>query len=66
MMKWLLARWVADERGQDVIEYALLCSFLGFAAWAGVAYLSSAMNSTYSIWDSVGQSNALVEVPDPQ
>lgn len=49
-----------------MIEYALLASFLGFAAVTGVAYLASAMNSTYSIWDSVGQSNALVEVPDPQ
>ena len=65
-MRWLLTRWAADDRGQDLIEYALLASFLGFAAVTGVAYLASAMNSTYSIWDSVGQSNALVEVPDPQ
>jgi Flp pilus assembly pilin Flp len=65
-MRTLLVRWLADEDGQDLIEYALLAGFLGFAAVAGVSFLSNAMNSTYSIWDSRDQTTPLVEVPDPQ
>jgi Flp pilus assembly pilin Flp len=65
-MRTLLVRWLADEDGQDLIEYALLAGFLGFAAVSGVSFLSNAMNSTYSTWDSVGQTDALVAVPDPQ
>jgi Flp pilus assembly pilin Flp len=65
-MRRLLARWFADDDGQDVLEYALLGGFVGFSALAGVNYLTSVMNSTYATWDSVGQSDALVEVPDPQ
>ena len=59
-------RWLAEESGQDIIEYALLCSFLGFAAAAGVGFLRVAMNSTYSAWDAAGQSDALVIMPEPQ
>ena len=65
-MRTLLVRWLADEDGQDLIEYALLAGFLGFAAVAGVSFLGNAMNSTYSTWDSVGQTDDLVVVPDPQ
>ena len=65
-MKQALARWFADDSGQDIIEYALLASFIGFAAVAGVSYLQTAFHNTYSTWDSVGQADALVEVPDPQ
>ena len=59
-------RWVTDERGQDVIEYALLASFLGFASAAAVVGLRSAMNVTYQSWDTANQSDALVDMPDPK
>ena len=59
-------RWVTDESGQDVIEYALLASFLGFAAAAAVVGLRSAMNATYQSWDTANQSDALVDTPDPK
>jgi Flp pilus assembly pilin Flp len=59
-------RWAADESGQDVIEYALLASFLGFAAAAAVVGLRSAMNVTYESWDAANQSDALVDTPDPK
>jgi Flp pilus assembly pilin Flp len=65
-MTRLLARWLADDRGQDLVEYALLAGAVGLAAVAGVTYLTGAMNFAYSTWDSAGQSDALVEVPDPQ
>jgi Flp pilus assembly pilin Flp len=62
----LIVRTLQDERGQDVIEYALLASFLGFAAAAAVGLLSTAMNTVYTSWDAAGQNDALVEVPDPK
>lgn len=61
----ILQRWHLDDSGQDILEYVLLTSFLGFAAVAGVAFLRDAMNSSYSSWDAAAQSDGLVEVPDP-
>jgi len=61
----LLQRWLSDDSGQDIIEYALLCTFLGFGALVGVNLLSAAMHNSYVAWDSAAQSDALVEVPDP-
>lgn len=61
----LWRRWLSEERGQDLIEYALLSGAIGLAGVAAFAYVSSAMHDTYEIWDSSVQSDALVEVPDP-
>lgn len=65
-MKTIVARLIADDRGQDLIEYALLTATLAFATIAGVNALGTAMNSSYASWDTAGQSNALVEPRDPQ
>jgi len=62
----LLRRFLSQEDGQDLIEYALLSSFIGFSAWAGVSYLRTALGDTYSTWDSNYQSDELVEIPDPE
>ena len=59
-------RWLTEEDGQDILEYALLASFLGFSAVAGINFLGSAMNTAYTAWDAEHQSDNLVEVPDPQ
>ena len=64
-MHWLW-RWLFEEDGQDLIEYALLASFVGFAAIEGVSLVRTAMHSTYTVWDTRYQSDALVEVPDPK
>ena len=60
-----LRRIALEDDGQDILEYALLASFLGFSAVAGINFLSSAMNTAYTAWDNAAQSDALVEVPDP-
>ena len=62
----ILRRWLTEENGQDILEYALLASFLGFSAVVGIQVIGSAMNTAYTAWDSTAQSDALVEVPDPQ
>lgn len=63
---WLRARrWLFDSRGQDLIEYALLSAAIGLAGWAGLNYLTSAMNSTYSSWDTTTQTCEVIELPCP-
>lgn len=61
-----LRRWLIEEDGQDILEYALLASFLGFSAVAGMNVIRAALNSTYTAWDAANQSDALVVMPDPQ
>jgi Flp pilus assembly pilin Flp len=47
-MKNLIARFVREEAGQDLIEYALLGSFVALAAYVGANYLGSQLNGWYS------------------
>lgn len=61
----LFDRWLREEDGQDLIEYALLCSAIGFAGTVAFSFVSDAMNSTYASWDDAVQDDALVEVPCP-
>ena len=61
-----LRRFLSEEDGQDLIEYALLSSFIGFSAWVSVSLLRTALGDTYSAWDSNYQNDALVEIPDPE
>ena len=62
----LLRRWLSEDHGQDLIEYALLCSVIGFAGIVAFSFISDAMNTTYTSWDTAVQSDALVEVCNPQ
>ena len=45
-MKQIIAKFIADEQGQDIIEYALLGSFVAFGAYVGADYLGT----KYSNW----------------
>lgn len=47
-MTTLFNRFVREEAGQDLIEYALLGSFVSLAAYLGANYLGGALNSWYS------------------
>jgi Flp pilus assembly pilin Flp len=66
MSPHIIRQLLLQEDGQDIIEYALLASFLGFSAAAGVGLLSTAMKTSYIAWDTAAQSDALVEPPDPK
>ena len=61
----VVRRWLREEHGQDLIEYALLCSVIGFAGIVAFSFVSDAMHDTYESWDTAVQSDVLVEVPDP-
>jgi Flp pilus assembly pilin Flp len=45
-MKQLIARLIVDEQGQDIIEYALIGSFVSFGAYTGAGLLGDA----YDLW----------------
>jgi pilus assembly protein Flp/PilA len=47
-VKNLVARLVKDEQGQDLIEYALLATFVSLVAIVGASALGSALNNWYS------------------
>jgi Flp pilus assembly pilin Flp len=47
-MKKLIARFVRDEQGQDLIEYALLGSFVSLAAYVGANALGTAYNDWFN------------------
>lgn len=47
-LKNLVANLVKDEQGQDLIEYALLATFVSLVAVAGATLLGTALNNWYS------------------
>jgi Flp pilus assembly pilin Flp len=59
-----LLRGFGDERGDDLVEYALLTAFVGLVGVAAYAALSGNMNAVYATWDAAVQE--LWEVEDPQ
>jgi Flp pilus assembly pilin Flp len=63
-VKRVLDRLIADENGQDLIEYALLTSAFGFCAVVAMNVLGDAINAVYTSW--TGGVNSLWEVPNPK
>jgi pilus assembly protein Flp/PilA len=48
-----LIRWIADERGQDMVEYALLAGFIAVAAGAVLPPVSESISTIFSRMGSV-------------
>jgi Flp pilus assembly pilin Flp len=46
-MKNLIARFVREEEGQDLVEYALLITFIALACIIGMQTLGTAINQKY-------------------
>ena len=46
-LKTLALRLIRDEEGQDLIEYALLATFVSLVAIAGATLLGTALNNWY-------------------
>ena len=58
-MKQIITNFIADEQGQDIIEYALLGTFVSIAAYAGAKALATGYNDWFSdIGDAVGKAGA--------
>jgi Flp pilus assembly pilin Flp len=58
-----LGAWCADDRGQDLIEYALLASVVALVGFLGMQAIAAAMGTVYVGWDAAVQD--AWEVPDP-
>lgn len=46
-LKNIMLSLVRDEQGQDLIEYALLATFVSLVAIAGATLLGTALNNWY-------------------
>lgn len=46
-VKQIVVRFVRDEQGQDLIEYALLATFVSLLAIVGAGLLGTALNNWY-------------------
>jgi Flp pilus assembly pilin Flp len=60
----LIRELAADDRGQDLIEYALLTAAIGLAGAATWPLITSGIETTYEGVNTATQN--LWEVPDPQ
>jgi len=47
-IKNFVSRVIVDEQGQDLIEYALLATFVSLVAIVGATALGTALNNWYS------------------
>ena len=47
-MKNLIARFVREEEGQDIIEYALLAAFISISGYAILVSIGGQVNSVYT------------------
>ena len=63
-MSTTFRRFVFDDRGQDLIEYALLAGLVGIVGIVVWANILTAMNTTYTGWDANVQSLSAT-TPDP-
>jgi Flp pilus assembly pilin Flp len=60
----MFKRLVADENGQDLIEYALLTGAIGLCGVVGFELFGGAISAAYSSWTT--GTNNLWQVPDPK
>ena len=47
-MKNLIARFVREEEGQDLVEYAMLITFIALACIIGMQTLGTAINNKFN------------------
>jgi pilus assembly protein Flp/PilA len=58
-MKNLIARFIHEEEGQDIIEYALLAAFISISGITILSAIGSSVNSIYTkVNTAVSSANA--------
>jgi Flp pilus assembly pilin Flp len=58
-----LRRLLSDEQGQDLIEYALLSTFIGLAGIGVFGLITNAISTVYGSWNT--ETNNIWETPNP-
>jgi Flp pilus assembly pilin Flp len=65
-MRSLLLRLLADDGGQDLIEYALLTTAIGLGSVVAFNLLQIALGTAYGVYTGDGGTvNSLWHSPDP-
>jgi Flp pilus assembly pilin Flp len=64
VMPHTLSRWLAEEDGQDLVEYVLLGGAVAFAGLLVMNNFDDVINAVYTSWDAGTQ--AIWEPQDPQ
>ncbi len=59
-MKNLIARFAREDKGQDLIEYAMIATVVSLGAFLGAQFLGQALNKWYN---GVGSSVNAVTIP---
>jgi len=62
-MAGLLGRLFREDRGQDLVEYALLATLIGLSCLAAWAAIEAALGNAYATFDNSTQN--LWVPPDP-
>ena len=62
-MMRVLRSLIVDEKGQDLIEYALLAGLVALATVPALAAIQAALNVTYVSWNAAMQ--GCWQMPDP-
>jgi pilus assembly protein Flp/PilA len=57
-MKTLLTRFIREDEGQDIIEYALLAGFISITAYVVLSTIGTNVNSVYSTVNTATSSAA--------
>ena len=55
-MKNLIARFVREEEGQDIIEYALLAGFISVSGYTILSSIGKSVNTIYTVVNSATDS----------
>jgi pilus assembly protein Flp/PilA len=61
-MKSVFVRFVREEEGQDIIEYALLAAFISIVAWGVLGTIGT---DVLSIYTKVGSATAAADAAAP-
>ena len=62
-MRSLMTRLLGEDDGQDLVEYALLATFIGLVSIAALGAIQTAINGTYGAWNTNNNNNW--QMPDP-
>ena len=69
-MTQMLLRFAIDDAGEDLIEYALLVTFIGLSCLAAWDAIEAALGNAYGVFDNSSQGLACPPLadgnPDPQ
>ena len=63
-LRELIVRFLQDDGGQDIIEYALLAAFIGTVGILAWRSIQTSVGAHYTGWDSAVQTRSSC-TPDP-